>query len=56
MKKTLLSLFKKIENVFKIRRTRNLTVQGKITIFKTFAISKVIRLALVMFQMLSLMN
>ena len=47
MKKTLLSLFNKIENVFKIRRTRNLTVQGKITIFKTFAISKVIHLALV---------
>ena len=38
---------KKIENVLKVWRTRNLTVQGKITIFKTLAISKVIHLALV---------
>ena len=38
---------KKIENVLKIWRIRNLTVQGKITIFKTLAISKVIHLALV---------
>ena len=36
MKRTLLSLLKKIKNVLKIWRTRNLTVQGKITIFKTF--------------------
>ena len=28
-------LIKKIENVLKIWRIRNLTVQGKITIFKT---------------------
>ena len=40
-------LIKKIENVLKIWRTRNLTVQGKITIFKTLAISTVIHLALV---------
>ena len=40
-------LINKIEDVFKIWRTRNLTVQGKITIFKTLAILKVIRLALV---------
>ena len=40
-------LIKKIENVLKIWRTRNLTVQGKIAIFKTLAISKVIHLALV---------
>ena len=38
---------KKIENVLKVWRTRNLVVQGKITIFKTLAISKVIHLALV---------
>ena len=43
----LLSLLKKIENVLKIWKIRNLTDQGKITIFKTLAISKVIHLALV---------
>ena len=42
-----IKLIKKIENVFKIWRIRNLTVQGKITIFKTLTISKVIHLALV---------
>ena len=42
-----IKLIKKIENVLKIWRIRNLTVQGKITIFKTLAISKVIHLALV---------
>ena len=40
-------LIKKIENVLKIWRIRNLTVQGKITIFKTLAVSKAIHLALV---------
>ena len=39
--------FKKIDIVLKIWRIRNLTVQGKIRIFKTLAISKVIHLALV---------
>ena len=38
---------KKIENVLKIWRTRNLTVQGKITIFKTLGNLKVIHPALV---------
>lgn len=33
--------------LFKIWRTKNLAVQGKITVFKTLAISTVIRLALV---------
>ena len=47
MKRTLLSLLKKIENVLKIWRIRTLIVQGKITIFKTLAISKVIHLVLV---------
>ena len=42
-----IKLIKKIEKVLKIWRIRNLTVQGKITIFKTLAISKVIHLALV---------
>ena len=42
-----IKLIKKIENVLKIWRIRNLTVQGKITIFKTLAISKVIHLALI---------
>ena len=42
-----IKLIKKIENVFKIWRIRNLTVQGQITIFKTLKISKVIHLALV---------
>ena len=31
-----IKLIKKIENVLKIWRIRNLTVQGKITIFKTY--------------------
>ena len=42
-----IKLIKKTENVPKIWRIRNLAVQGKITIFKTLAISKVIHLALV---------
>ena len=42
-----IKLIKTIENVLKIWRIRNLTVQNKITIFKTSAISKVIHLALV---------
>ena len=42
-----IKFIKKIENVFKIWRVRNLTVQGKITIFKTLAISNVTHLALV---------
>ena len=43
----LINHIKKIENISKIQRTRNLTAQCKITIFKTLAISKVIHLALV---------
>ena len=45
--KNFIKLTKKIENVLKIWRTRNLTVQSKITIFKTFTALKVIHLALV---------
>ena len=47
MKGTLSSLLKKIENVLKIWRIRNSTVQGEITIFKNLAILKVIYFALV---------
>ena len=47
MKRTLLSSLKKIKIAPKIWRTRNLTVQGKIAICKSLAISKVIPLALV---------
>ena len=42
-----IKLIRKIENVLKFWRTRKVTVQGKIAIFKTLAISKVIHLALV---------
>ena len=38
-----IKLIKKIGNFLKIWRTRNLSVQDKITILKTLAISKVIR-------------
>ena len=37
----------KIEEVLKLWRMKNLTVKGKITIFKTLAISKIIYLSLV---------
>ena len=43
----IIKLIKKIENVLKIWRTRNLTVQSQITTFKTFTTSKVIHFALV---------
>ena len=39
----------KIETTLKIWRMRNLTLEEKITIFKTLAISKIIHLATVMF-------
>ena len=39
---------KAIETVLKAWRMRNLTLQGKITIFKTLAISKIVHLALVL--------
>ena len=38
---------RKIEKVLKLRRMRNLTLEGKTTIFKTLAISKIIHLSLV---------
>ena len=38
---------RKIEKVLKLWIMRNLTVEGKITIFKTLAISKIIHLSLV---------
>ena len=39
---------KAIETVLKAWRMQNLTLQGKITIFKTLAISKIVHLALVL--------
>ena len=38
---------RKIEKVLKLWRMRNLTLEGKITIFKTLAISKIIHVSLV---------
>ena len=46
MRRTLLRILK-IEIPPKIWRRRNLTVWGKVTVLKTFRISKVIHLALV---------
>ena len=37
----------KIENVLKLWRARNLSFEGKITVFKSLAVSKIIHLALV---------
>ena len=37
----------KIQNILKIWRTRDLTLEGKVTIFKSLAISKIVHLALV---------
>ena len=42
-----IKLIRKTDNVLKIWRTRNLTVQGKITIFRDLANSKFIHLVLV---------
>ena len=36
-----------IEKVLKIQRMQNLTIEGKITVFKALAMSKIVRLALV---------
>ena len=38
---------RKIEKVLKLRRVRNLTLEGKITVVETLAISKIIHLSLV---------
>ena len=46
MKGTLLSYWKNLECPQNLER-KKLTVQGKVTIFKTLAISKVIHIALV---------
>ena len=37
----------KIENVLKLWRARNLSLEGKITVFKSLALSKITHLALV---------
>ena len=38
---------KKLQDILKLWKTRNLSIQGKITVFKTLGISKIIHLALV---------
>ena len=47
MKKKFESYIRLIESLLKIWRTRYLTVKGLITVFKTFAISKIIQLTLI---------
>ena len=37
----------KIQNILKLWKLRNLTIEGRIVVFKSLAISKLIRLALV---------
>ena len=37
----------KIEKILKLRRMQQLTIEGKIVVFKTLGISKVVHLALV---------
>ena len=44
---TLLITIAKIENVLKVWRTRDLTIKGKIVIFKSLAISKSVHLVLI---------
>ena len=43
----LLITIAKIENVLKVWRTRDLTIKGKIVIFKSLAISKIVQLVLI---------
>ena len=45
--KNLMNHIKKIQNILKIWRMRDLTLEGKVTIFKSLAISKIVHLALV---------
>lgn len=48
MEKKFITTITKIENVLKLRRHRNLTLEGKIIIFKTLAISKIVFLAMIL--------
>ena len=45
--KNFITHVKNIEKILRISRMRNLTLQGKITIFKLLAISQIVHLALV---------
>ena len=45
--KNFITHVKNIEKILRVWRMRNLTLQGKITIFKTLSISKIVHLALV---------
>ena len=45
--KNLLETITKIQNVFKIWRTRSLTLEGKIKVFKTLTISKIVYLSMI---------
>ena len=45
--KNFMNHIKKIQNILKIWRMRDLTLEGKVTIFKSLAISKIVHLALV---------
>ena len=47
MRKNLERHILKIGNVLKLWRMGNLTIEGKITIFKTFPMSKIVHLVLV---------
>ena len=42
MQKNFLEVIKKIEKVLAMRRWRNITLAGKITIFKSLAFSKIV--------------
>ena len=46
----------KIENMLKLWRTRNLSLEGKITVFKSLALSKITHLPLVKTIPLSIVN
>ena len=47
MKKKILDSITKIQNVLKVWRMRRLTLEGKIIVFKTLAISKIVFLSLI---------
>ena len=47
MKKKYLESITKIQNVLKVWRMRRLTLEGKIIVFKTLAISKIVFLSLI---------
>ena len=45
--KNLLETITKIQNVLKIWRTRSLTLEGKIKVFKTLTVSKIVYLSMI---------